>query len=142
VDPHGEGAVITLDTSALLALFNRADPHHQAAAAVLESDSGPYFVPAGILAEVAYMLEVRHGTERLDSFLGDLESGAFALHCGERDLARIRALVRRYKDLPLGFADAAVIACAEGSGGLVLTFDRRDFDVIAREGTVSVQPSL
>jgi predicted nucleic acid-binding protein len=34
--------VIVLDTSALLALFNRADHHHQAAAAALDSDPGPY----------------------------------------------------------------------------------------------------
>ena len=133
--------MIALDTSALLALFNR-EPHHQVAAAALESDPRPYLVPAGILAEVTYMLEVRHGTEMLDSFLADLETGAFALHCGERDLARIRALVFRYKDLPLGFADAAVIACAEGNDSQVLTFDRRDFDVVSREGTISVQPSL
>jgi len=137
-----QGVVITLDTSALLALFNRADAHHHAATAVLAADPGPYLVPAGMLAEVTYMLEVRHGTDRLDSFLGDLESGAFALHCGERDLARIRALIRRYDNLPLGFADATVIACAEGHGGQVLTFDRRDFDVIAREGTISIQPPL
>lgn len=134
-------AVITLDTSALLALFNRADTHHRNATMVLAADPGPYLVPAGILAEVTYMLEVRHGTDRLDSFLGDLESGAFALHCGEQDLAGIRALVRRYENLPLGFADATVIACAEGHGGLVLTFDRRDFDVIAREGTISIRPT-
>jgi predicted nucleic acid-binding protein len=53
---------------------------------------------------------------------------------------RIRALVRRYQDPPLGFCDAAVLACAEGSNGRVLTFDRRDFDVVAREATISVQP--
>ncbi len=132
--------MITLDTSALLALFNRADRHHEAATTALEADRGPYLVPAGILAEVTYMLEARHGTDMLDSFLADLESGAFAFHCGEHDLARIRALVRRYQDLPIGFADAAVIACAEGNDGQVLTFDRRDFDVIAREATISVQP--
>jgi hypothetical protein len=50
--------------------------------------------------------------------------------------------VRRYRDLPLGFADAAVIACAEDNDGRVLTFDRRDFDVVSREGTIAVQPSL
>jgi predicted nucleic acid-binding protein len=134
--------VITLDTSALLALFNRADQHHEAAAAVLDCDPGPYLVPGGILAEVTYMLEARHGADKLDSFLEDLESGAFALHCGERDLARIRALVRRYQDLSLGFSDAAVIACAENHDGQVLTFDRRDFDVVAREGTITVKPAL
>ena len=134
--------MIALDTSALLALFNRADAHHPAATTALAADPGPCFVPAGILAEVTYMLEVRHGTDRLDSFLGDLESGAFTLYCGERDLARICTLVRRDENLPLGFADATVIACVEGHGGIVLTFDRRNFDVIAREGAISVRPSL
>lgn len=56
------------------------------------------------------------------------------------DLARIRALVRRYADLPLGFADAAVIACAEREGGRVLTLDTRHFGTVAREGTITPSP--
>lgn len=133
--------MITVDTSALLALFNRGDSHHEAATATLDTDPGPYLVPAGILAEVAYMLEARHGVDVLDAFLADLEVGAFGLECGQGDLPRVRMLVRRYADLPLGFADAAVIACAERNGGQVLTFDRRDFDVIAREGAITVRPA-
>jgi len=34
--------------------------------------------------------------------------------------------VDEYVDLPLGFPDAAVIACAERSGGRVLTLDLRN----------------
>ncbi len=101
-------------------------------------DRGPYLVPAGILAEVTYMIEQRLGLHALDLFLADLESHAYALDCGEQDLQRIRELVRRYADLPLGFADAAVIACAERNGGQVLTLDLRDFGVVAREGTIQV----
>jgi len=48
--------------------------------------------------------------------------------------------MRRYADLPLGFSDAAVIACAERSGGSVLTFDRRDFEVVARDVPITVVP--
>lgn len=77
----------------------------------------------------------------LDGFLTDLESGAYLLDCGERDLARIRELVDRYTDLPLGFADAVVIACAERSGGRVLTLDRRDFGVAARDARISLFPT-
>jgi len=51
-----------------------------------------------------------------------------------------RNLARRYADLPLGYADAAVIACAERSRGLVLTLDMRDFGVVAREGTIQILP--
>jgi predicted nucleic acid-binding protein len=132
--------VITLDTSALFALMNRHDPAHTAVREALEKDPGPYLVPAGILAEIAYLLERRYGTEVLDTFLADLEAGFYRLYCGERDMPRIRALVRRYADLSLGFADAAAIACAERHGGVVLTLDRRDFTVVAGEGTITILP--
>ena len=46
-------------------------------------------------------------------FLQDLADGAYTLDCGEQDIARIVTLVRRYADLGLGCADAAVIATAE-----------------------------
>jgi predicted nucleic acid-binding protein len=132
--------VITLDTSGLFALMNRRDPAHQKARKALLADPGPYLVPAGILGEISYLLERRYGISALDAFLEDLESGTFRLDCGEGDLARVRALASRYADLPLGFADAAVIACAERNGGAVLTLDRRDFGVVAREGRITLLP--
>ncbi len=76
----------------------------------------------------------------LDTFLNDLETGSYALDCGEQDVPRIRELVRRYADLPLGFVDAAVTACAERRGGRVLTLDLRHFGVVAREGTITIVP--
>lgn len=133
--------MITLDTSGLFALLNRRDPDHQRTRAALEQDPGPYLVPAGILGEVAYLIEQRLGLPVLDLFLADLAAGGWALECGDEDLPRIRTLVRRYADLPLGFADAAVIACAERSGGRVLTLDLRDFGVVSREGTIRILPA-
>jgi predicted nucleic acid-binding protein len=95
-------------------------------------------VPAGILAEIGYLVERRLGLDVLDAFLVDLEHRAFALVNSEEDLARARELVRRYADLPLGLADATVIACAERHGGTVLTLDQRHFGVVAREGTIDL----
>ncbi|HEX5396295.1 MAG TPA: PIN domain-containing protein [Candidatus Limnocylindria bacterium] len=134
------GHVITFDTSALLALLNRRDPDHERIKQVVDEERGPYLVPAGILAEITYMVERRLGARALDLLLADLESGALTFECGESDLARIRALVSRYADLPLGYADAAVVACAERSGGRVLTLDTRDFGVVAAEGRVTILP--
>jgi len=133
-------ALITLDTSGLFALLNRRDPDHGRAREALLEDSGPYLVPAGILAEVAYLVERRLGVGVLEWFVLDLESGALTLECGEEDLPRIRELALQYADLPLGFADASVISCAERSGGGVLTLDRRDFDVVAGEGMITPLP--
>ncbi len=133
--------VLTLDTSGLYAIFNRSDPHHQAVRSARDADRGPYIVPAGILAEIAWMTEQALGLDALHAFVLDLADGSYVLDCGERDFARIAHLTKRYADLRLGFADAAVIACAERHGGKVLTTDRRHFLVVARgEGTIGVIP--
>lgn len=133
-------ALITLDTSGLFAILNRGDDDHERVKAALFEDRGPYLVPAGILSEISYMVEERLRVEALENFLSDLESGGFTVECGEEDFGRIRKLVRRYADLPLGFADACVIACAERNGGRVLTLDLRHFGVVAGEGSISILP--
>lgn len=132
--------MITLDTSGVYALCNRADPDHVRARQVLSTDRGPHVVPVGILAEVSYLLEERLGVPVLLAFLADLDQRVYLPDCGEEDLPRIAGLVKRYSDLPLGFADAAVIACAERRGGVVLTFDERHFRVIERAGSIRVLP--
>lgn len=131
--------MLTLDTSGLFSLLNRRDPDHDRAKKAMLEAGRPYLIPIAILAEVAYLIEQRM-PNILDPFLADLESGAYSLDCGEDDVPRIRELVARYADLSLGVADAAVIALAERTGGLVLTLDVRDFGVVAREGTIQLLP--
>lgn len=133
--------MITIDASAVLAIANRSDPDHDATVEALRNERPPYVIPAGILAEAGFMLEARLGTHVLSAFLTDLESGAYMLDCGEGDLARIRELALRYDNLPLGLADAAVIACAERTGGRVLTTDRRDFEVVGAEVALTLLPT-
>lgn len=134
-----EPALITLDTSALLPLLSRRDPAHGRVRAAVAGNRGPYLVPAGILAEIGYLISRRAGPAALGLLLDDLVTGALTYDCGDRDLRRVRELVERYHDLPLGVADAAVVACAERNGGQVLALDR-DFGVVAKEGTIRVLP--
>jgi predicted nucleic acid-binding protein len=100
----------------------------------------PYLVPAAILAEIGYLVERRLGVEVLDAFVVDLEQRAFVLVNSEDDIKRVRELILRYADLPLGLADATVIACAERHGRAVLTLDQRHFGVVAREGKIELLP--
>ena len=72
--------------------------------------------------------------------LDALERGEQVLDCGDGDIPRIRGLIGRYVDFPLGYADASVIACAERLGAAVFTFDRRYFDVVAGDGTFVIIP--
>ena len=93
--------MITLDTSALVAHLNDEDPNYDRVTSVLDRERGAYIVPVSILAEVAYFLERLH-PDVLDALLADFDNGGFVLDCGEQDIPRIRQIVRKYADLPLG----------------------------------------
>jgi uncharacterized protein len=101
---------------------------------------GPYLVPAGILAEVGYMTGLRFGAVALDALLAALEDGPLELDCGDERIGRVRELVRRHADLPLGLADATVVAWAEKNQGRVLTLDVRDVNVVGREVGLTILP--
>ena len=133
--------MITLDTSALYELLDGLSPDYGVVRDAVAPEVGPLLVPVPILAEITYLIETRLRAGVLDAFLEDLDHGAFALDCCADDLPEVRRLVRRYADLPLGFADASVIACAKRNGGRVLSLDRRDFGVVAREGFITLVPS-
>jgi predicted nucleic acid-binding protein len=91
---------------------------------------------------MTFLTEDRLGWQALDAFLSNLADRALSLECGEEDFPRIRELATHYRDLPLGAADASVIACAERNGGRVLTLDRCDFDVVGREGKLVIEPPV
>lgn len=84
------------------------------------------------MAEVGYMLEAKVGTFAEVAFLDSVANGSFELvNLTRSDTARIAELVARYDDLPLGTADASVIALAERLGvAEIATLDRRHFRVV------------
>jgi predicted nucleic acid-binding protein len=125
--------VITLDTSGIVALFVRKDQRHREAVRALESARMPPVVPVGILAEVDEVLGRRLAPAASLAFLEGIQTGETMLDHGDLDLPRITSLMTRYAAPPLGFADAAVVACAERNGGTVLTFDRDRLQAISRD---------
>jgi len=131
--------VLVFDTSAVVALQDRRDRMYAAALDVLQHEPGPYILPAGILAEVDSLLTTR-SPGAMDQLLGSLIDGSLFLDCGDQDPPRVRELMTRFSDLRLGYADAAVIACAERNGGRILTFDRAAFDVVARDVPITPVP--
>lgn len=132
--------MITLDTSGVYGLLNEADRLHGRLVQAVLDEPPPYVIAVPVLAEITYLVEERLGEVVLNAFLDDLQQGRYTLDWAQGDIARIQILIRRYRDLPLGFADAAVITCAERHGGKVLTLDRRHFGVVEGEGTISLLP--
>jgi predicted nucleic acid-binding protein len=132
--------VITLDTSGIVALFVRKDQRYREAVRALEAARMPTVVPVGILAEGAEVLGRRLAPAASRAFLEALQTGETLLDHGDLDLPRITTLMTRYAALPLGFADAAVVACAERNGGIVLTFDRDGLQAMSRDLPITLIP--
>ncbi len=131
--------MITIDTSALVALFNAADSNHERVLQAFKDDGGPYLLPALVMAEVAYVVDARLGSASVLRLLDSILTGRLLLDCND-DLGRTRELIVQYDDFPLGFADAAVVACAERHGGNVLTLDYRHFGVVAGGASITIYP--
>jgi predicted nucleic acid-binding protein len=132
--------VITLDTSGIVALFVRKDQRHREAVRALEAARTPTVVPLGILAEVDEVIGRRLAQAASRAFLEAIQTGETLLDCGDLDLPRITTLMSRFAALSLGFADAAVVACAERNGGIVLTFDRDGLETISRDLPITLIP--
>jgi predicted nucleic acid-binding protein len=132
--------VLVLDTSAIVALQDRRDRIYPDALAAIQGEPGPFVVPISILAEVDRVLTGRSpgATAHL---LGSIVDGSLLMDCGDQDPPRILELIGRYGEIRLGYADAAVIACAERNGGRVLTFERRSLEIVARDVPISLVPS-
>ncbi len=76
-------------------------------------------------------------------FLGDLAAGnLLSESVAAGDWMRMAELVAAYRNLPLGTADASVIATAERLGIRdIATFDRRHFTVVrSRLGDLTILP--
>ncbi len=127
-----------VDTSALLAYFDRNEPAHAAVAAVIDSAEGPLVVSPYIVAELDYLVLTRHGGAAERAVLAELTGGAWEL--ADMTTARLSAaarVVERYADVPLGVADASNLVLAEAyRTRRIATLDRRHFSIVRfRDGS-------
>ena len=124
--------MIIVDTGPLYAYVDRRDRNHAASLELLRCHPGPLVVPMLCIAEATYFIGKRLDAVAEVRFLGDLAAGAFRIEpVHPADWLRIADLVARYRDFPLGTADAAVVACAERLGiSEVATTDVKHFSAV------------
>lgn len=126
-------AVIIVDTGIFVAAALVSDRHHKACAQFLRDPGDEMGVSALVSAEVCHLLKrAPRQPEPEIAFLRRLaERAATPLCPDEADYGRMAELVEQYADLPLGAADASVVALAERHQVTrVATVDRRDFAVV------------
>lgn len=121
-----------VDTSALLAFFDRDEPDHEAVTAVISQSTEPLVVSPYVIAEVDYLVSTRLGVAVELAVLGELASGAWDLATVDlADLARILPLIERYREHALGVADASNVILADRyRTTTIATLDRRHFSVL------------
>jgi predicted nucleic acid-binding protein len=121
---------LIVDTGPLVAMLNPSDPEHERCAALLANARERRVVPVSVLVEVEYLLRPAQGA--FSGLLSDFASGGFAvLELPVRWVVRAGELLERYRDLPLGFVDASVLAATEMLGeSKVATLDHRHFGVV------------
>lgn len=133
-----------VDTSALLAYFDRDEPDHPAVTRILEETGEPLVVSPYVVAEVDYLVASRLGTDAELAVLRELASGAWELaSLGLEDLRAASALIERYADQRIGIADASNVVLAERyQTRLIVTLDRRHLSVVRTlaGGTFSILP--
>lgn len=122
---------LVCDSSVVIAALNRRDPDHDRCANLLSTSSATT-IPAPVIVEVDWVARSRGAATAIDALLASIdERDVIVVNLDEEDYRRVRALQRRYADLPLEFVDAAVVAIAERlEQTTIATLDRRHFSVI------------
>jgi predicted nucleic acid-binding protein len=120
------------DTGPLYAAMDRADQDHDACARLLETTDEQVIVPSPVLVEVDWLAGQRLHRDAFLTFLADIEAGRLEIVDVEaQDYHRVSELLDRYRDLPLGFVDAAVLAVVERLNETKLaTLDHRHFSIV------------
>ncbi len=104
---------LLVDAGAIYAQAHRGDPAHEAVATVLASERGSLITSQIAVAEVDYLVMTRHGVDAELAILDDLATGTFVAECLTRpELGAARDVVRQYRDLAVGLADASLVVLA------------------------------
>jgi len=121
--------VILVDAGPLVALIHADDRHHERCAKVLRALHQPLATVWPAYTEAMYLLGFSWRAQ--DALWELVERDVISLiELETRDHRRVRELMKKYRDLPMDLADAALVAVAERERiARVFTLDRRDFEV-------------
>jgi predicted nucleic acid-binding protein len=123
-----------IDTGAILALLDRTDRWHGVCAETFDQLLLPLVTSEAVLIELFHLAgDSRHEREAAWKFI---RSGAIVLATIEdSELPHLHALMVRYADRPMDFADASLVHLAKREGlTTVFTVDHADFNTYRIDG--------
>jgi predicted nucleic acid-binding protein len=126
--------IIVADTSALVAVFNPADPHHERCSALFHEVGGFVYSPL-VITELDHLVRERvhyQAAKQAYCDLLDRVAGPSATdYLGQltiEDYLAVRDLRNKYDDMRLDLADCFAVALARDWGtNRIFTLDENDF---------------
>jgi hypothetical protein len=120
---------VLVDAGPLVALLDRRDRDHAATVAAFTTIRDPLITVWPSFAEAMYLLNRSWPAQK--ALWSRLETHALDLATlDETDAPRMRELMEKYRDLPMDFADAALVRVAEREAlTRIFTLDRRHFSI-------------
>jgi len=118
---------IILDTGAFVALLDKSERNHERCVIFLKELKGKLITTEPVLTETIYLLGPSFKTQKTCiEFI--LSGGATLVPQSMESLSSAIALMERYKNIPMDFADATLVSLAEETGiNEVFTLDKRGF---------------
>jgi hypothetical protein len=120
---------VLADTGPIVAILSRRDQHHKICVEALRDMPGPLFTCWPVITEAAWLL--RRDSNAIQRLLNSIDAGLFEmLTLTTADAKPISAIMKKYRDIRIQLADAALVHLAARDGvDTVFTLDRRDFSV-------------
>ena len=114
---------VILDTGPWIALIDRSEAKHEVSVYWFRRFEGNLFSTEAVLTEVLYLLNF--SSKAQSAAIDFVLSAAVILVPSNQDsLARAKRLMDKYKNVPMDYADATLVALAEDlSTNHVVTFD-------------------
>jgi predicted nucleic acid-binding protein len=129
--------IVLLDTGPLVALLRRRDRYHNWAVEQFRRIDPPLHTCEPVIAEACHLLTSWPGGR--ESVIKLLETGALKIgfHLPDEMLS-IRALMARYRNVPMSLADACLVRMSEqNTSGKILTLDS-DFLIYRKHGRQTI----
>jgi predicted nucleic acid-binding protein len=133
-----------IDTGALLALVDLRDKWHERCSTAYENSRLPLLTTTAVLTET-FQLGLRRRRDLRQPTWNFIRLGSIHLApITDADLPALDALMLRYADRPMDFADATLVHVAERESlRTILTIDHDDFETyrIGRNAKFRILPS-
>lgn len=124
---------ILIDSGPLIALFDSSDKYHQKTIEFIQSNQSLLITTIASITETLHLLDFNRNAQ-LDFIEWVSRGGVEIVNVLNSDFQKIKELTKKYRDLPMDFADSCLVLLAEKIGiNEVATIDR-DFSIYRIKG--------